>query len=106
MPIRKNYTFLLGLIQLTKINFMVKKVFLAGVIGLFLGSCTVYQTYQITGKPVGTKVGVAKTSLFGKTQDFTIRTAAKNGKITTIGAVQVTQKIVLVPIFKTVVFGE
>jgi hypothetical protein len=85
---------------------MLKNLFLACVVGLSLGACTVSQSYQITGKPVGTKVGVSQTKPFAKAQDYTIRTAVKNGNIKTVGAVQVTQKIVFIPTFKTTVFGE
>jgi hypothetical protein len=86
---------------------MLKKVFLAGSVALMLGSCMVSQTYQLTNEPVGTKVGVAKMKIFGKEKDFTIKTASKNGGITTIGAVEITMKYVLIfPQYKTTVFGE
>jgi len=68
-------------------------------------SCVVSQTYQITGNPIGTKTGVAKSNAVG-TGDFGIQAAAKAGKITKIGAVEVTQKAGFTIKTITKVYGE
>jgi hypothetical protein len=70
-----------------------------------ISSCTVSQTYQITGQPIGTKTGVAKSKIIGDS-DTSIRTAAENGKIKVIGAVQMTTKVFFIPFTKTIVYGE
>jgi len=85
---------------------MKKKLLLAvGVASFLLSSCTVYTEYTITGKPIGTKTGVAKSRL-GGSGDYSLETAAKDGRIKTIGAVQIEEKWFLVPIVKTTVYGE
>ncbi|MBL4709876.1 MAG: hypothetical protein JKY48_15700 [Flavobacteriales bacterium] len=70
-----------------------------------LSSCVVYETHSVTGNPIGTKKGVAKTKLFGNS-DVTMRTAAKNGKITKIGSVDTKTTVFILPFSKTVVTGE
>lgn len=82
---------------------MIKKFLLiAGVSVTMMTSCILSQTYQITGNPIGTKTGVAKSNVVG-TGDFGIKAAAKNGNITKIGAVEVTMRN---SIIITKVYGE
>ena len=84
---------------------MLKKSIYVGLLAIGLGSCVVSQSYQLTGQPVGTKVGVAKTTF--KNRDYTVRTAAKNGKIETIGAVEIrVSMFLIITFFKTTVYGE
>ncbi len=84
----------------------VKFLMLAGSIMYIMSSCTLGQQYQVTGAPIGSKEGVAKTKIIGN-QDISIKAAAENGGITTIGAVQHTQKMILVfPVSKTTVYGN
>lgn len=71
-----------------------------------VSSCTVARQYQITGQPIGTKTGVAKSKIFGSF-DISLKTAAENGGITRIGAVETTTKIYfLLPVYITTVYGE
>lgn len=84
---------------------MKKLLFALGAVAM-LGSCTVYRNYQLTGEPIGSKTGVAKSKIIGD-QDYSVVTAAKNGDIKTIGAVEVKTKVYLIfPITTTTVFGE
>ena len=83
---------------------MKKLLFMVGVAFAFT-SCTISQSYQLTGQPIGSKTGLAKSKIIGDS-DTSISTAAKNGKITTIGAVEITTKIFIIPITKTKVYGE
>lgn len=84
---------------------MRKTLLIAGLIGL-MSSCTTFRDYQITGQPIGTKTGVAKSKIFGSS-DFSVKKAAENGDITKIGAVEVTTKLYFIfPITKTKVYGE
>lgn len=82
-----------------------KIIFLCGLLGLALTSCTVSKTYKVTTNPIGTKVGVAKLGLFGG-KDCSIKTAAEKGGITKIGAVEFTTKVFIFPVIKTKVMGE
>lgn len=82
-----------------------KLIFSFGIAVWLLSSCVVSQTYQITGNPIGTKTGVAKSNVVG-TGDFGIKAAAANGKITKIGAVEVTQKVFFTVKTITKVYGE
>lgn len=82
-----------------------KKLFIAGAAVALMASCTVSRNYQLTGQPMGTKEGVAKSKIFGNS-DTSIRTAAEKGKITTIGAVEIITKVVIFPITITKVYGE
>ena len=73
---------------------------------LGLSSCVVYESHSVTGNPIGSKKGVAKSKLFGKS-DVTMMAAAKNGKISKIGSVDTKTTIVVIfPVSKTVVTGE
>jgi NADH:ubiquinone oxidoreductase subunit F (NADH-binding) len=74
--------------------------------GLFMLPSCVQQTYMITDNAVGTKTGVAKLRMFGKDKDISIETAAKNGKITKIGTVEMRVTYFIIPFVKTVVTGE
>jgi len=72
-----------------------------------LSSCMVYESYSVTGNPIGTKEGVAKTKLFSKDLDVSMKSAAKNGKIQKIGSVDIkTKAYVFFLITKTTVTGE
>jgi hypothetical protein len=83
-----------------------KFLMMAGSLMYVMSSCTIGQQYQVTGAAIGSKEGQAKSKIFGKS-DFSIKAAADNGGITTIGAVQHTQKLILgFPIFKTTVYGN
>lgn len=76
-----------------------------GVASLMLASCTVSQQYQLTGAPIGSKAGKARTKIIGDS-DNSVKAAAENGKITTIGAVEITTKMFIFPITITKVYGE
>lgn len=82
-----------------------KKLFFISALALGLGSCTISRTYQLTGEPMGTKVGVAKSKIIGDS-DTSIKAAAKKGNITVIGAVEMTTKVFFFPITKTIVYGN
>lgn len=83
----------------------IKNLTIAGCIAFALTSC-VSQTYMVTDNPVGTKIGVARLRIFGKDKDFSIEAAAKKGKITKIGIVEVKTTVFILPFVKTTVFGE
>jgi hypothetical protein len=72
---------------------------------LGFSSCVVSQRYQITGNPIGTKTGVASSNAVGS-GDYGIQAAAKAGKITKIGAVEITQKVFFTLKTTTKVYGE
>jgi hypothetical protein len=76
----------------------------AGLLGL-LPSC-VTSTYMLTDNAVGSKIGVARFGLFGPDRDMSLETAAKNGKITKIGTVEVRTTTFIIPFSKTIVTGE
>lgn len=80
---------------------MRKIIYITGFI-LTFSSCTISRDYQITGQPIGTKTGVAKSRIFGNS-DTSIKKAAENGNITKIGAVEYQRKLFRT---KTVVHGE
>jgi hypothetical protein len=80
---------------------MKKLTYTIGLILIF-SSCTISREYQITGQPIGTKTGVAKSRIFGNS-DTSIKKAAENGNITKIGAVEYQRKLFKT---KTVVHGE
>jgi len=79
-----------------------KKIILFFGICIVITSCTISRNYQITGQPIGTKTGVAKSRIIGNS-DTSIKKAAENGKITKIGAVEFQRKLIRT---KTVVYGE
>jgi hypothetical protein len=78
---------------------------LAAIAALGLSSC-VSQTYMVTDNPIGTKIGVARYKMFAKDADFSLEEAAKNGKITKIGLVEVKTTFFILPFIKTTVYGE
>jgi len=80
---------------------MKKLKFIIGL-GLIFTSCTIARDYQITGQPIGTKTGVAKSKILGNS-DTSIKKAAENGNITKIGAVEFQRKLIRT---KTIVHGE
>lgn len=84
----------------------IQKLIAALAITVGLSSCVVYETHTVTGNPIGTKRGVAKASAFSPSADYTMRTAAKKGKINKIGSVDTRVTVFIVPFYKTVVTGE
>jgi len=82
-----------------------KKIFMMAGVAILFTSCTISQSYQLTGQPIGSKTGVAKSKIIGDS-DTSIKTAAENGKISVIGAVEITTKVFFIPITKTKVYGE
>lgn len=79
------------------------------IIGLLAGcllSCTVSKQHIVTNNAIGTKVGVAKSKLFKKNQDWSIKKAAEKGRITTIGSVDTYHRVFFFSFYKTVVTGE
>ena len=61
-----------------------KKILIAFGCMAFMSSCTVSHSISCTNNPVGSKVGMVKTKLFGD-QDLSYETACKNGNITKVG---------------------
>ena len=83
----------------------IRTLALLAVVTFGLSSCVVYESHSVTGNPIGTKVGVAKSKAFGNS-DVSMRTAAKNGKIDKIGSVETRTTIFIIPFIKTTVTGE
>jgi hypothetical protein len=83
----------------------IKNLTIAGFIAVALSSC-VSQTYMVTDNPIGTKIGVARFKFFAKDSDYSIEAAAKKGKITKIGLVEVKTTFFILPFVTTTVFGE
>jgi hypothetical protein len=72
---------------------------------VFLSSCIIATSHQVTGNPVGTKEGYAKAKYgMGDDNDAGISAAAKNGGISKIATVDV--KIYSDGSVKTIVTGE
>lgn len=84
----------------------IQNLIAASVIAFGLSSCVVYETHTVTGNPIGTKKGVAKANAFQSDADYSMRTAAKKGKISKIGSVDTRVTLFIVPFYKTVVTGE
>ena len=83
-----------------------KKLILNGrVFAGSLASCTVSQRIEVTGKPIGTKVGVSKTG-FLVGNDASLKEAASNGNISEIGAWQRTTKFFIITWSVTKVYGN
>ena len=80
---------------------MKNAIYIGGFLLIFT-YCTISRDYQITGQPIGTKSGVAKSKIIGNS-DTSIKKAAENGNITKIGAVEFQRKLIRT---KTVVHGE
>jgi hypothetical protein len=83
-----------------------KTILIGCALAIGMSSCVVHQTHTVTGNPIGTKKGVAKANAFNPDADFTIRTAAKKGKIDKIGSVDTKVTVFIIPFYKTVVTGE
>ncbi len=90
-------------ILIIKLKVFMKKAFIFICAMGMLTSCTVARSIQLTGQPIGTKSGEATAVLVG---DSSLRTAAKNGQITTAGGSEVITKFFIIPITKTKVYGE
>lgn len=85
---------------------MKKTIMLIGAIAL-MTSCTVSRSIELTGEPIGTKTGIAKTKIFAKDQDISLKKASENGKIKKIGAVEhILKQVVIFPVQITKVYGE
>ena len=83
---------------------MKKSLMFLGVLAM-LTSCTVSRSIQVTGQALGTKEGIAKSRVF-QNSDTSIKKAAENGQIETIGAVEIITKLFIVPFQQTKVYGE
>jgi hypothetical protein len=66
-----------------------KFITLVAALPLIMSSCVIYSSHWTTGNPIGTKTGESRTKLFSKTSDAGIGAAAKAGKITKIGSVDI-----------------
>ncbi|MBG15640.1 MAG: hypothetical protein CL853_04735 [Crocinitomicaceae bacterium] len=85
---------------------MMKKILIAFGCMAFMSSCTLSHTISCTNNPVGSKVGMVKTKLFGD-QDLSYETACKNGNITKVGTVETKMTNYLIFLqTKIVVTGE
>lgn len=80
---------------------------------MFVSSCSVTTPVAATSNPVGSKVGVAKSTqilgFFFDGGDLSIKTAAKNGGISKISTVDFKQKMVFLAFvmgYETIVTGE
>ena len=82
-----------------------KKIIYISLLALTAGSCTISRDYNLTGQPIGSKIGVAKSKIIGNS-DTSLKKAAENGNITVIGAVERTTKIFFFTFTKTKVYGE
>lgn len=67
---------------------MKKKLSLAVVVMMALTSCVINSRHITTGNPIGTKVGYVKSNNLGSS-DAGIGAAAKQGKISKIGSVDI-----------------
>jgi hypothetical protein len=85
---------------------MQKKLIFVGSLMMLMSSCTIYHGIQITGNPMGTKEGKAATKFLSLSQDISVKKAAENGKIKSIGAVEIKQKYFILPWTVTKVYGE
>lgn len=65
-----------------------KFILALGGLPLLLNSCVVMSSHVTTGNPIGTKTGIVKSKLVGNS-DAGIAAAAKQGKITKIGSVDI-----------------
>jgi hypothetical protein len=84
---------------------MKKLIFIGLIAAGSLSSCVISHNVQLTGQPIGTKTGVSKVGPFvGK--DGSVKAAAQNGGITTIGALERTTKVFIIPWTITRVYGN
>ncbi len=67
---------------------MKKTIPLLALLGFALTSCITNSRHYTTGNPIGTKVGYVKSKIVGNF-DVGLAAAAKQGKITKIGSVDV-----------------
>ena len=65
-----------------------KFITLVAAMPLIMSSCVIYSSHWTTGNPIGTKEGTSSSKFIGNF-DSGIGAAAKNGKITKIGSVDV-----------------
>jgi hypothetical protein len=82
-----------------------KKIIYISLLALTASSCTVSRVYQLTGQPIGSKTGVAKSKIIGNS-DTSLKKASENGNITVIGAAEITTKFFIFTFTKTKVYGE
>jgi hypothetical protein len=82
-----------------------KKIIYISLLALTAGSCTISRVYNLTGQPIGSKTGLAKSKIIGNS-DTSLKKAAENGNITVIGAVERTTKRFIFTFTKTKVYGE
>jgi len=75
-------------------------------ISLGLSSCVIYESYTVTGNPIGTKKGVVKSKTGSTKIDVSMKAAAKKGGITKIGSVDTKVTTFLTTKYITVVTGE
>ena len=76
-----------------------KKIIYVSLLALTAGSCTISRDYNLTGQPIGSKIGVAKSKIIGNS-DTSLKKAAENCNITVIGAVERTTKIFFFHIYQ------
>lgn len=67
---------------------MKKTIPMLAFVGFALTSCVIQSTHITTGNPIGTKIGYVKSKIVGNF-DVGLAAAAKQGKITKIGSVDV-----------------
>jgi len=85
----------------------IKLIAFGFALSLGMSSCVVDQVHSVTGNPIGTKVGVAKGTMFMNPNfDISMQAAAKNGGINKIGSVEIKTTIFIIPFYKTTVTGE
>lgn len=74
---------------------------------LSITSCTISQTAVVTNNAVGSKIGVAKGTLFNPNLDISYMKAKENGGITKVGVAEVkVTSFLIFPFYKTTVSGE
>ncbi len=84
---------------------MRKLIFIGLLSACTFSSCVVSHSVGLTGQPIGTKTGVSKVGPFmGK--DASLKAAAEQGNITTIGGWERTTKFFIIPWTVTRVYGN
>lgn len=66
-----------------------KTLAIMAAVPLLMSSCVMAISHQVTGNPVGSKVGTVKTKTLKVVQDAGIGAAAKKGGITKIATVDI-----------------
>ena len=85
----------------------IKSLLIGAILIAGISSCVVDQVHTVTGNPMGSKVGVAKGTMFMNPNfDVSMQAAAKNGGINKIGSVDIKTTIFIIPFYKTTVTGE